>query len=67
MGAILIWGKPGFTTGARSIPNVEANISKLAEAADSYGFINIQPDPDGTLRHALLIARYQRPGFLPFA
>lgn len=45
--------------------NVEANISKLAEAADSYGFINIVPDPDGTLRHALLIARYQDQDFFP--
>jgi adenylate cyclase len=44
---------------------VEANIPKLAEVAASYGFININPDPDGTLRHALLIARYRDQDFFP--
>ncbi|HYA89290.1 MAG TPA: adenylate/guanylate cyclase domain-containing protein [archaeon] len=44
---------------------VEANIAKLAESAASYGFININPDPDGTLRHALLIARYRDLDFFP--
>ncbi len=44
---------------------VEPNIVKLAEAAASYGFINIRPDPDGTLRHALLIVRYQDQDFFP--
>jgi adenylate cyclase len=38
---------------------VEANITKLADPAASYGFININPDPDGTLRHALLVVRYR--------
>jgi len=41
----------------------EANITKLAQAAESYGFLNINPDPDGTLRHALLIVRYQDQDF----
>jgi adenylate cyclase len=45
--------------------DVEANISKLAESANSYGFINIRPDPDGTLRHAMLIARYRDQDFFP--
>ncbi|HEX4003524.1 MAG TPA: adenylate/guanylate cyclase domain-containing protein [Candidatus Acidoferrales bacterium] len=44
---------------------VEPNIVKLADAAASYGFINIRPDPDGTLRHALLIVRYQDQDFFP--
>jgi adenylate cyclase len=44
---------------------VEANISKLADAAASFGFINIVPDSDGTLRHALLVIRYQDLDFFP--
>ena len=43
----------------------EANITRLAEAAQSYGFIDINPDPDGTLRHALLIIRYRDQDFFP--
>ena len=44
---------------------VEANITKLAESAASFGFININPDQDGTLRHALLMIRYQDQDFFP--
>ena len=44
---------------------VEANITKLAESAASFGFININPDQDGTLRHALLMIRYQEQDFFP--
>ena len=44
---------------------VEANITKLADAAESFGFINIVPDSDGTLRHALLMIRYQDLDFFP--
>ena len=44
---------------------VEANITKLAESAASFGFININPDQDGTLRHALLMVRYQDQDFFP--
>jgi adenylate cyclase len=58
-------GEAWSRNGGRVYPNVEANISKLAEAADSFGFINIRPDPDGTLRHALLIARYRDQDFFP--
>jgi adenylate cyclase len=43
----------------------EANITKLADAAASFGFINIVPDADGTLRHALLMIRYQDQDFFP--
>ncbi len=58
-------GRAWIDNGGTVYGNVEANISKLAEAADSYGFINIKPDPDGTLRHALLIVRYKDQDFFP--
>jgi len=44
---------------------VEANIPKIAEAAASYGFFNIVPDADGTIRRALLVIRYQDLDFFP--
>ena len=44
---------------------VEANIAKLAEAAASYGFLDIRSDADGTLRHATLIERYREQDFFP--
>jgi adenylate cyclase len=44
---------------------VEANIAKLSNAAASYGFIDIHPDADGTLRHGLLMVRYQDLDFYP--
>src|SRR5215471_11030555 len=55
------WVKNGGTVAA----GAEANITQLAEAAASYGFIDINPDPDGTLRHALLIMRYRDQDFFP--
>jgi adenylate cyclase len=55
------WINNGGTVAA----GAEANITKLAEAAVSYGFIDINPDPDGTLRHALLIMRYRDQDFFP--
>jgi adenylate cyclase len=51
--------------GGKVAEGAEANITKLAESAASFGFINIYPDPDGTLRHALLIERYQDKDFFP--
>ena len=48
-------GKVWIESGGTVAAGAEANIAKLAEAAASYGFIDINPDPDGTLRHALLI------------
>jgi adenylate cyclase len=56
-----VWGEANGTIKK----GVEANITKLADAAASFGFINIIPDPDGTLRHALLIVRYQDQDFFP--
>jgi adenylate cyclase len=44
---------------------VEANMQPLAEAARSYGFINNEPDADGTMRHAVLLIRYQNNLFFP--
>src|ERR1700722_7694978 len=44
---------------------VEANLPKLAEAAASYGFFNITPDADGTIRRALLVIRSQDQDFFP--
>jgi adenylate cyclase len=58
-------GKAWINNGGVVEEAVEPNIVKLANAAASYGFINIRPDPDGTLRHALLIVRYQDQDFFP--
>jgi len=47
---------------------VESNIRILAEAARSTGFFNNNPDPDGTMRHALLLTKYREDYYasLPF-
>ena len=55
------WVQAGGTVYA----GVEANLPKLAEAAASYGFFNIAQDADGTVRHALLVIRYQDQDFFP--
>src|ERR1700690_1865618 len=44
-------GKAWIENGGTVAAGAEANIAKLAEVASSYGFIDINPDPDGTLRH----------------
>jgi adenylate cyclase len=51
--------------GGNVYAGAEANITQLAEAAASYGYLNISPDPDGTLRRGLLIVRYQDQDFFP--
>jgi adenylate cyclase len=51
--------------GGNVYPGAEANLALLAESAASYGFFNTNPDPDGTLRRALLIVRYQDQDFFP--
>ncbi|MGH9545047.1 MAG: CHASE2 domain-containing protein [Terriglobales bacterium] len=58
-------GKAWIENGGTVAAGAEANIAKLAEAASSYGFIDINADPDGTLRRALLIMRYQDQDFFP--
>jgi adenylate cyclase len=57
--------KAWIDSGGIVAAGAEANIAKLAEAAASYGFIDINPDADGTLRHALLIMRYRDQDFFP--
>src|SRR5262249_44949968 len=51
--------------GGKVMSGAEANITKLSDSAASFGFINIVPDSDGTLRHALLLVRYQDQDFFP--
>jgi len=51
--------------GGSVAAGVEANLPKLAEAAASYGFFNIAPDADGTIRRALFVIRYQDQDFFP--
>jgi adenylate cyclase len=58
-------GQAWIANGGTVAAGAEANITKLAEAAASYGFIDINPDQDGTLRHALLILRYRDQDFFP--
>jgi adenylate cyclase len=58
-------GKAWIDNGGTVAAGAEANIAELADAAASYGFIDINPDPDGTLRHALLAVRYQNQDFFP--
>ena len=58
-------GQVWMDNGGLVRQGVEANISKLADSAASFGFINIVPDSDGTLRHALLMIRYQDLDFFP--
>jgi adenylate cyclase len=55
------WIKGGGTVAQ----GVEANIFKLADAAASYGFININPDSDDTLRHGQLMIHYKDQDFYP--
>src|SRR5450631_1464171 len=58
-------GRAWIENGGNVYPGAEANLAKLAESAASYGFFNTNPDPDGTLRRALLIVRYQDQDFFP--
>ena len=58
-------GQAWVENGGQVAAGAEANIKILAEAAASYGFIDINPDPDGTLRHALLIKRYRDQDYFP--
>lgn len=58
-------GKAWINAGGTVAAGVEANISKIAEAAASYGFLNINKDADGTLRHGSLMIRYRDLDFFP--
>jgi adenylate cyclase len=44
---------------------IEPNIRLLAEATRSYGFFDNNPDADGTMRHAMLVVRFQDRDFFP--
>jgi adenylate cyclase len=51
--------------GGSVAEGAEANLLKLAEAAASYGFFNIRPDADGTLRRATFIIRFHEDLYFP--
>ncbi len=58
-------GKAWTNNGGIVAQGAEANLAALAESAASYGFFNVNPDDDGTVRRALLIMRYQDQDFFP--
>lgn len=58
-------GQAWIQGGGPVAAGVEANLPKLAEAAASYGFFNVAPDADGTIRRALFIIRYRHQDFFP--
>ncbi len=58
-------GQAWIDNGGRVAAGAEADITELADAAASYGFIDINQDPDGTLRRASLVIRYQNADFFP--
>ena len=58
-------GQAWITSGGSVAEGAEANLVKLAEAAASYGFFNIRPDGDGTLRRATFIIRYGQDLYFP--
>ena len=58
-------GQAWVQGGGTVADGVEANLPKLAESAASYGFFNIRPDEDGTLRRSLFVIRYRDQDFFP--
>ncbi|MCU1306728.1 MAG: adenylate/guanylate cyclase, partial [Acidobacteriaceae bacterium] len=58
-------GAAWVAAGGFTAFGIEPNIRLLAESAKSFGFFDNNPDPDGTMRHALLIVRYQDRDFFP--
>lgn len=51
--------------GGAVAEGIEVNLPEFAEAAASYGFFNIIPDPDGTLRRAEFVIRYKDADYFP--
>jgi CHASE2 domain-containing sensor protein len=52
----------GRTSGAGSFfdaPGVVCNLPVLARAADSSGFFNVTPDPDGVIRRVPMVIRHR--------
>ena len=58
-------GQAWAQAGGPVAEGVEANLPQYAEAAASFGFFNIDPDADGTLRRALFMSRYRDQDFFP--
>jgi adenylate cyclase len=58
-------GQAWIQAGGPVAAGVEANLPILAVAAASYGFFNITPDADGTIRRALFVIRYRDQDFFP--
>ncbi len=58
-------GQAWIVSGGSVAEGAEANLVQLADAAASYGFFNIRPDADGTLRRATFIIRYQEDLYFP--
>jgi adenylate cyclase len=64
-GKTLDTGKAYAENGGRVFSGVEPNIVLLAEAAKSFGYFNADVDSDGTVRRALIVARYQDLDWFP--
>ena len=58
-------GKAFAENGGQVFAGMEPNIRLLAESAKSFGFFNAVVDSDGTVRRALLVARYQEQDWFP--
>jgi len=58
-------GQAWIASGGAVAEGAEANLVTLADAAASYGFFNIRPDGDGTLRRATFIIRYGQDLYFP--
>jgi adenylate cyclase len=58
-------GEAFARNGGFVFQGMEPNIRLLAESAKSFGFFNAVPDSDGTVRRALLVARYQEQDWFP--
>jgi len=58
-------GKAFAENGGQVFQGMEPNILLLAESAKSFGFFNADTDTDGTVRRALLVARYKDLDWFP--
>ena len=54
------FGSPYFLRPKGTQANVELLSDALREAHGTTGFFNIEPDPDGVIRHSLLVLPYDR-------
>ncbi|MBI2678924.1 MAG: adenylate/guanylate cyclase domain-containing protein [Candidatus Koribacter versatilis] len=64
-GGKLDTGKAFAENGGVVFDGVEPNLKLLAESAKSFGFFNATVDTDGTVRRAMLVARYQELDWFP--